>query len=270
MIKKIFINGGITVLLYLFFVFIFKRQVFIFPVFMTIAFIVSMFMSFKNVICAFIPLLTIWIIQLFLEGTIISHVIIYLFFTPFTFLLGYHLKHKKTYLKISYILILIFIGVYGFVNFRFFVNNIFAHKIEISPKMIYSYLDKDIRLDTVKNKILVLDFWTSNCGVCFKKFPDFEKLHKKYKRNPNINLYAVNIPSSFDTLNQAKYKIGKYNYSFPILYAKSDTIPKLLGFNTYPHFVILKNGKIRYNGYPNINEKNTFTSSLEEEINRIK
>jgi len=40
-----------------------------------------------------------------------------------------------------------------------------------------------VQLDTVKNKLIVLDFWTTTCGVCFKSFPDYEKIYLKYKDN---------------------------------------------------------------------------------------
>jgi hypothetical protein len=72
----------------------------------------------------------------------------------------------------------------------------------------------------------------------------------KYKENPNVKLYAFNIPIKSDTFEFAKKKlIKKYNYQFPVLYSGSDTIPKQLGFNKFPHLVILKNGKVRYNGW---------------------
>jgi hypothetical protein len=129
MIKKILLNGGLVVLVYILCVYFFKNQEIIFPVFMITAFIVSMFMSYNNVIASFTPLLIIWLIQLFLEDSIISSVIIYIFFTPLTFLLGYYLRSKPKLLKAFYIAILVLVGGYGFTNFWFLLENYNARKI---------------------------------------------------------------------------------------------------------------------------------------------
>lgn len=74
-----------------------------------------------------------------------------------------------------------------------------------------------------------------------------------------------NIPVKRDTTGHAKKRIEKYNYQFPVLYSDSDSITKVLGFNKYPHLVIFKNGKIRYKGYPVLDNK-IHVSDLDNEI----
>jgi len=125
-----------------------------------------------------------------------------------------------------------------------------------------------VQLDTVKNKLIVLDFWTTTCGVCFKSFPDYEKIYLKYKDNPDVRIYSVNIPVKRDIVGYAKKKIGEYNYTFPVLYADSDTIPKFFGFNSTPHLIIIKNGKVRFNGYPVLDE-DILTKNIKDEIDLL-
>lgn len=269
MLKKIIINGGLTIVIYLLCVYFFKSQSVIFPVFMIGAFFVSMFLSYKNVISSFLPLLIIWFIHFVLPDSKINSVIIYIFFTPFTFLLGYYSRKNTIFLKVFYPILLILIGIYGFVNFWFFLENFNARKIKNSPKMDFFHNNDQIRLDTIFNKVIVLDYWTTGCGVCFQKFPDYEKLYLKYKNNSKVLFYSVNIPTKKDTIGFAKKMIEKYNYNFPVLYSASDTIPKQLGFNRYPHMVILKNREVRFNGYLNLNEKNVFIYKLEDEIEKL-
>lgn len=269
MFKKLVFNGSITILIYILCVFFFKTQRIIFPIFMSGAFIFCMFSTYKNVLTSFIPLTLLWIINLFLPGSKINNLIIYIIFTPITFLLGYYLKDKLLLFKVLYPVILFFIGFYGFINLWFFMENFNARDNMKAPEMKFNYLESEIRLDTIKNTIIVLDFWTTNCGVCFKKFPDFEKSYLNYKNNPDVIFYTVNIPVKRDTLGLANKMIGKYNYQFPKLFATSDTIPKQLGFNKYPHNIILKNGKIRFNGSFSINDKDIFLYKLENEIERF-
>jgi thiol-disulfide isomerase/thioredoxin len=233
------------------------------------AFIVSMLLSYKDVLASFLPLTTIWIIHLFLPDSKINNVIIYLIFTPLTFLFGYYLKRKLAIFKIIYSITLVFVGLYAFNNLWYVTENYGARKIIKSPKMELVYTNSKIRIDTIQDKVIVLDFWTTNCGVCFEKFPDFEKKYLSYKNNSNVLFYAVNIPIRNDTLGYAKKLIKKYNYKFPKLFATSDTIPRQLDFNKYPHNIILKNGKIRFNGSLSISDKDVFLYKLESEIERL-
>jgi thiol-disulfide isomerase/thioredoxin len=264
--KKFLIYSLGVVIFYLIVNLLFNGQQIIFPIFMISSFVFSFFISKKEMIYSFSFLTMIWFIHFFREASILSNIIIYFIFTPLTFFLGFYLKKKHYLLKGTYITILILIGVYGFSNFWFFVTNFDAHQANDSPIMVFSSSDnKQVRLDTIKNKVIVLDYWTTSCGVCFQKFPKYEELYFKYKENPNVLIYAVNIPERRDTVGYAKKKIEKYKYQFPVLYSDSDTIPKILGFNKFPHLVILKNKKVRYNGYP-VLDKNYLVHSLEEEI----
>ncbi|WP_438972820.1 TlpA family protein disulfide reductase [Polaribacter sp.] len=226
-------------------------------------------MSKTQVIFSFSILTFIWFIHFFREASILSNIIIYFIFTPLTFYLGYYLKNKSLLIRVIYPIILILVGVFGFNNFWFIIINRNASEIAISPKIEFSIKNNKVRIDTIQDKVIVLDFWTTSCGKCFEKFPDFEKLYYKYQNNSNVLLYAVNIPVRRDTVGYAKKRIEKYNYNFPVLYSDSDTVPKQLGFDKYPHMVILKNGKIRFNGYLNLNEKNVFFYDIENEIEKL-
>lgn len=48
----------------------------------------------------------------------------------------------------------------------------------------FRYVNKlgvqSVNLNSNNDTIYVLDCWTSNCGICFKKFPDFEKIQSNY------------------------------------------------------------------------------------------
>jgi thiol-disulfide isomerase/thioredoxin len=265
--KKFLIYSLGIVLFYLIITFLLDGQKIIFPVFMISSFIFSFFIKKKEMLYSLSLLTLIWGIHFFREDSIISNIIIYFIFTPLTFYLGYYLKNKHVVYKIVYSILLILVGFYGFSNFWYFAINFDARQENNSPIMMFS--NNKVRVDTIKNKVIVLDYWTTNCGVCFQKFPEYEKLYLKYKDNSNVLIYAVNIPVKRDALGYAKSKIEKYNYQFPVLYSDSDTIPKQLRFNKYPHMVILKNGKVRFNGYLNLNEKNTFIYKLEDEIEML-
>lgn len=263
--KLLFYNLGI-VLFYLLIVYIFNGHRIIFPIFTISIFFLSMFLTKKETIYSFGLIFILWIVHLFLPNTKISIVFIYLFFIPLTFWLGFFLKDKSWSYKIIYPILLVFVGLYGFSNLWYFIYNFNAKERIDSPRMVfYDDENTEIRLDTVKNKIIVLDFWTTNCGNCFKKFPDYEKIYFNYKNNPKVNMYVLNIPTIKDTTGHAKKMIDKYNYQFNKLYADSDSIPKEFKFNGYPHLIIIKNGEVRFNGTPNTDKK-LFIKDIRAEI----
>ena len=104
----------------------------------------------------------------------------------------------------------------------------------------------------------------------FYKFPDFERTYNKYKNNKNLEFYVVNVPierrGKFENTIKILDSIG---YKFPKLYAKSSIeIEKQLHFNTFPHLIIIKNGKIRYDGMFET-KSNTFIFSVESEIENL-
>ena len=95
----------------------------------------------------------------------------------------------------------------------------------------------------LKNKIVIFDFWTTSCGVCFRKFPILQEEFVKYKNTPGIEFYAVNIPLKRDSIGAAKRIISEYPYTFPVLYAKSDSLAKLFKVFAYPTVIIILNGE---------------------------
>ena len=124
---------------------------------------------------------------------------------------------------------------------------------DVEGQLITSFVHQD--------KIVVFDFWTTTCGVCFEKFPEFEKVHQKYKHRDDIFFYAVNLPTKWDTKESIMNTIEKHvNYSFPVLLAEVDsdywTQFKIKGV---PQLVIIdKRGNVFYNGGANYEKKSAY------------
>jgi len=104
------------------------------------------------------------------------------------------------------------------------------------------------------NKVVVLDFWNTSCGNCYRQFPKFQKLYDRYKSNPEIQFFALNKPMRGDTAGQAFAEL-KGKYTFPIMVPEMDTLPKVFGVHSYPTTIVLDRagfivfrGDIRYAG----------------------
>jgi thiol-disulfide isomerase/thioredoxin len=99
------------------------------------------------------------------------------------------------------------------------------------------------------NKIVVLDFWTTTCGVCFRKFPQLQAFDEKYKSDSSVVVLAVNTPIEEDKPAQAFNDIRERGYTFPVVITKDEDMAEKLGVKGYPTtFVINRNGQIIFKG----------------------
>ena len=223
----------------------------------------------KQLLLLSVPFLLLMALTLFLKDALTSIILLYLMVLPISALLGYFYKNKSIFHGLVFVVLITLVFFYGFDNWNSYIRNYNARVNEKAPTIeLLTKIDVKIKLDTIQNKVIVLDFWTTSCGVCFKKFPDYEKVYLEFKNNPNIIMYSVNIPIKRDTLFKTKELVKKLDYKFPTLYADSDEIPNSLGFNRYPHLTILKNGKIRYNGRLEVAE-NVKIYNIRSEIERL-
>lgn len=222
----------------------------------------------KHLLLFSLPFLLLIGLSLLLSKSLIGVVLLYLFIIPFSIFTGRISKKNKLFIIPFLALIIVFFNYPIIENFNSFFANKNARKYEPVPSLkLFNTNNESIRIDTIKDKIIILNFWTTNCGVCFKEFPKYEKSYLKYKKNPNLEFYGVHIPTSKDTLTNTKKLVESLAYKFPILYATSNRIPKKLNFNTYPHLIIIKNSKVRFSGQLITSEKVIY--HLNYEINQL-
>lgn len=198
-----------------------------------------------------------------------SRAIQYLIFIPVSSSLSYlYLKTKKVFIIPISLLFFYCTGSFLFTTIFTYVANKDAEKnIDLPNITLVDSLGK--KIDLFREKIIVLDFWSTTCGICFEKFPEVQFISDKYKSNKKVEIYAVNYPLKRDRFEKTIKILDSIGYKFPKLYATSaKEIEDSLHFNTFPHLIIIKNGKIRYDGMFEI-EKNTMIFSTESEIEKL-
>lgn len=107
---------------------------------------------------------------------------------------------------------------------------------------------KEVSLDDMKGKVVVLDFWATWCGPCKASFPGMQKMVDRYKESDKVAFLFI------DTWESAKDKqkvvsdfINKHEYSFQVLMDTKDEVVakyKVEGIPT--KFVLDGKGKIRF------------------------
>lgn len=221
----------------------------------------------KNFILLIVPILVLIFITSVINYDFLRS-IFYLIFIPIASFLGYLYKIKKNIIiPIAVIIFSLVIGLYIYPNYFVYFINKGARKNTVSPK--FELIDRNKKQVKFTKNIIVLDFWTTSCGVCFKKFPELEKIYLAYKNNDNIAFYSVNIPLKRDNFNKTLKMVDSMNYKFSTIYAlPKDNIQKKLNINAFPHLIIIKNDSIRYSGRL-VTEKNVFVNNITSEINRL-
>ncbi len=119
----------------------------------------------------------------------------------------------------------------------------------------------------LKGRIIVLDFWNSDCPPCRKSMPGLEEFYRKYKHDPRVAFYAVN--SGWETMEDARSFASSKRSSFlffswgatydlPFAYDSGGAMLKAFGFNSNPSTVVIDTHfgiRVRHSGFiQNIDE----------------
>lgn len=100
-----------------------------------------------------------------------------------------------------------------------------------------------------QNKIVLLDFWYTRCGICFVKFPQLQTAYEKYKNDSSVMVLAVNKPIEEDKPNQAFNIIREEGHSFPVVITKDKDMAEKFGVKGYPTTLVIdRHGIVVYKG----------------------
>lgn len=109
----------------------------------------------------------------------------------------------------------------------------------------YSFLDTNgnkVLLDSLDDKIVIIDYWFIGCLPCYKKMEKLEEIQKYFSNDQNIKILFVNCgaDSYVDFLNESK----RLNYKVPQLYDDTKSFIKMNDISSYPYEIIINKGKI--------------------------
>lgn len=71
-----------------------------------------------------------------------------------------------------------------------------------------------VSLDSLKGKIVVINFWGIWCGWCIHELPDYQKLYEKYNNDPDVVMLTIKNDQNVD---EVLPWIKQKHYSFPVL-----------------------------------------------------
>ncbi len=97
-------------------------------------------------------------------------------------------------------------------------------------------------LESMKDKIIILNFWASWCEPCKAEVNELNKIYEIYK--DSVFLIGINV---WDRRENALKFVKNYNINFLNLYARGSTITIDYGITGVPETIIIdKDGIIKY------------------------
>lgn len=133
---------------------------------------------------------------------------------------------------------------------------------QISPAFEFITLSgEQVASANLKGKIVVLDFWSSNCNPCIKSMPQMEKFYQRYKNDQRVVVYLVN--SGWETIEEARaFASAKRSsflffswgtkYDLPFAYDKESSTMKAFNLDSNPSTIIIdarSRIRVRHSGY---------------------
>jgi thiol-disulfide isomerase/thioredoxin len=98
-----------------------------------------------------------------------------------------------------------------------------------------------------KDRLMILDFWSTSCGVCFSEFPKLETLYRQSEGDTSMGILAVDVSLARDTPGMAEAMVRQRHYSFPV-YVADEKIMKQFGVEYFPTVIMIENDVIIYRG----------------------
>ncbi len=164
-------------------------------------------------------------------------------------------KHLVNILLVTFLLVMLFVPaakafmLQGLMEIGLFKPDAAAAAQPGPPANLSGIRFKDIKgkvvdLESLKGKVVFLNFWATWCPPCLAEMPSINKLYSRFKDDPNVVFILVDADSE---LGKAQQFMDKKKYGMPV-YAVASDIPEQLFKGSLPTTIVFdKLGRVTFN-----------------------
>lgn len=100
------------------------------------------------------------------------------------------------------------------------------------PAFALQTLDgRRVSSDSLKGKVVVINFWGLWCGWCLEEMPDIQRLHERYRDDPQVRVLTIDNDQNPDSVRDW---MRERKYDFPVLLDEAYVTEKA-GITGFPH-----------------------------------
>lgn len=109
---------------------------------------------------------------------------------------------------------------------------------------LVNYPKKELDLKSLDGKVVILDFWSTQCGSCVASIPHLEEIQEQFKDQLQVVLVSQESPALIDAFFQKRKRLTK-NFKAPIV-TNDSILSKIFPNDGIPHLVwIGKDRKVK-------------------------
>ncbi len=102
---------------------------------------------------------------------------------------------------------------------------------------------ENLRLSEYRGEVVVLSFWSTDCGTCVLQMPAVQKLYEQY-RDDGLQVLGINIDRN---PRKAREMVEKLELVYPVLFDAERSVSREDKLNALPFVVVIdRDGAIRY------------------------
>jgi alkyl hydroperoxide reductase subunit AhpC len=108
--------------------------------------------------------------------------------------------------------------------------------------------DKELSMENLKGKVVLLEFWTFGCYNCTNTLPYLKEWYEKYK-SENFEMIGVHCPEFDNERNfeNVKRNVIELGIKYPVLTDNDFSVWKEFDVHAWPTIILIdKKGEIRY------------------------
>ncbi|MCE2772413.1 MAG: hypothetical protein LW750_03085 [Bacteroidetes bacterium] len=137
----------------------------------------------------------------------------------------------------------------SYIEYQTFGRDGAEHKDTLDLERLEPLSPKTNMPNLAKSDLLVLDFWNTRCGVCFKKLPLFASIRDRWNSKYPVSFSLVNVPYLNEDDVEIVERIRTFDTTFTLQIMRDPIYAQQIGIEGFPTVIAVRpSGEIVYFG----------------------